>query len=322
MWGQNTIPELIGVGKKEMSCCKICNKLIKDIRKEQLDWIGKNSGKYKIWQRIERHLKENHNISIELYLEKYFNIKTPKCKCGCGQKVKVRAGLSPMRWNCFSCGRNGGWSDIAKNNRSGSGNPNFGKVSKIKNKTKDDCEICKKISESNKKPKSQQHKINVSKGLKNGYQTGKIKKYYGEDHWNYNSIISDETKNKITDSKIKNIKLGKNKVSKLHLFFIDILLSLNINFEEEKRVNYYLVDFYLTDYDIYIEVDGDYWHCNPKKYKDGPINDSQKRVKDRDIIKNNYFHENNLKLIRFWEYDIYNNTNEIIEKIKCVTNKL
>lgn len=40
----------------------------------------------------------------------------------------------------------------------------------------------------------------------------------------------------------------------------DLLTSLNIKFEHNKKALKYFIDFYLTDYNIGIEVDGERWH--------------------------------------------------------------
>jgi len=319
---QNTNPELVNITKDQLFGCKICNKTLKDIRKEQLDWFQKS--KYRRFQRIERHLLEDHNVSFEFYLEKYLNIKTPKCKCGCEKPVTVRSNSSPLLWNCFSCGKNGGWTKENKEKRCGKGNPSFGKTPKHKNKTKENCETCRKISKNNKgKPKSKEHIEKSRQTRLSRYKSGEIKRFYGKDHWNYGRVVSEETKNKIRDATIKNLKLGKFKETntKPHREFRNILIDMNIKYEEEKRVSYWLVDFYLIDYNIYIEVDGDYWHCNPKIYPNGPKNEIQQKRINNDLKKDKYFNGFGLKLIRFWEFDIYNNVEEVKEKLQCVLKK-
>ena len=62
-------------------------------------------------------------------------------------------------------------------------------------------------------------------------------------------------------------------------------------------------DFYLPALETVVEVDGDYWHGNPKKYK--KLNNQQKQIKKRDYEKELVLKENNLKLIRVWESDLY-----------------
>jgi G:T-mismatch repair DNA endonuclease (very short patch repair protein) len=101
--------------------------------------------------------------------------------------------------------------------------------------------------------------------------------------------------------------------TKPHIAFGKILDSLQIKYKEELILSKWSFDFYLFDYDVYVEVDGDYFHSNPKIYPNGPKTKTQNINWYRDIKKNKYCKENNIKLIRFWECDILNDE----ELIKC-----
>lgn len=62
----------------------------------------------------------------------------------------------------------------------------------------------------------------------------------------------------------------KNKIrtkSKKSLIVGELLNNLNIKYISEKKFGTKVVDYYLSDYNIVIEYYGNYWHCNPKKYK-------------------------------------------------------
>ena len=45
-----------------------------------------------------------------------------------------------------------------------------------------------------------------------------------------------------------------------------LLDSMNVSYINEKDYVYYSVDNYLDDYNLIIEVMGDFWHCNPLMY--------------------------------------------------------
>lgn len=121
-------------------------------------------------------------------------------------------------------------------------------------------------------------------------------------------------------AKNKSIRKKKNSTknldgSKLETFFkINVLEKLNLNyvqqFEAKSIGRFY--DFLLTDYRILIEIDGDYWHMNPDIYQ-SPINSIQKRNKRVDELKNKWALTNCYILLRFWEKDIYNDTNTVIK---------
>lgn len=83
----------------------------------------------------------------------------------------------------------------------------------------------------------------------------------------------------------------------------NMLLNLNINFENEKTFKYYSVDNYLTDFNLIIEVMGDYWHGNPNNQVS--LNEIQIKNKRRDSAKHtfilNYY---NIQILYLWENDI------------------
>ena len=86
----------------------------------------------------------------------------------------------------------------------------------------------------------------------------------------------------------------------MHDYELPIYLLLFFN---DKNFRSY--DFYLSDYNILIEADGDYWHANPTKYSDIELlTEIQKINIDNDKFKNNLAIENGYNLIRFWENDI------------------
>jgi len=70
-----------------------------------------------------------------------------------------------------------------------------------------------------------------------------------------------------------------------------VLDYLNITYEEQYIVSGFVVDFYLPDYNLLIECDGDYWHNRPEQIK-------------RDNIRNAVFKKLGYNLLRLWEHDI------------------
>lgn len=88
--------------------------------------------------------------------------------------------------------------------------------------------------------------------------------------------------------------------------------------ERQKIINNWAIDFYIYDINLYIQIDGIYWHG-----LDRPINDIKKSNYKRDKIiykkyksdkkQNAYFKVNNLNLIRFTDLDIKNkHDNELL----------
>ena len=89
-----------------------------------------------------------------------------------------------------------------------------------------------------------------------------------------------------------------------------LLEEKNIKYEREKIFGYYAVDNYLSDYNLIIEVMGDYWHTNPQKYnKNGyAINECQLRGIKKDKQKSSYiYNKEGIKILYLWETQILKN---------------
>lgn len=77
--------------------------------------------------------------------------------------------------------------------------------------------------------------------------------------------------------------------------------------------------------DLLIEIDGDYYHGNPNKYKIDELSPMQKHNRFIDALKTEWAGMNCITLIRFWEDDIRNNPekveNEILKYVKANNKK-
>lgn len=102
--------------------------------------------------------------------------------------------------------------------------------------------------------------------------------------------------------------------SKLEGRFATFLKSLGLTYEEQFKLGYKFYDFRIRNTKIIIEVDGDFWHCNPEKYPDGPINSIQKKAKRNDAYKTALAVINGYIIIRIWEND-FNNDKSKVKKI-------
>jgi very-short-patch-repair endonuclease len=105
------------------------------------------------------------------------------------------------------------------------------------------------------------------------------------------------------------LKTDQNHTSKLEKTFANILDILDIEYKQfyyAKDIKAFY-DFYLPDYNVIIEVDGDFWHCNPNSKHNTPKYETQKRNLVKDAIKTQWALDNGYKLLRFWENDINNN---------------
>jgi very-short-patch-repair endonuclease len=109
----------------------------------------------------------------------------------------------------------------------------------------------------------------------------------------------------------------KQYTSKLEDYFIENYLTPNNilfkrNFYAKGIKSFY--DFYLPEFNVIIEVDGDYWHCNPKIFPEAKYA-SQKRNIIKDVIKNEWAIENGYTIVRFWEKDIKEEPGTVLNKL-------
>ena len=109
----------------------------------------------------------------------------------------------------------------------------------------------------------------------------------------------------------------------IEIFIKDILISLNIEFEEQVYV-YYINEknqkrYFIADFIIgnkIIEVNGDYWHGNPRIFNNESLDSRQREKVKKDIYKKSKLEELGFSVHYIWEYDINNNKDLVIEYIK------
>lgn len=241
-------------------------------------------------QKLSKHTSFVHKLKFPEYLIRIkYNGINPICKCGCKNMTKYAPEYGDFYR--FILGHNakqdGHFGDpknpkrvnkiiSTRKQKFASGEYDYIKEA-IKNK--DWAEQGKKISKG---------ALGIPKPKPKGFGVGRIQ--------------SEKTKLKMSDSAMKRIiKEDKIHTSKLETTFQNILLEQNI----ENIHSYYakpikaFYDFYLPKYNILIEVDGDFYHCSPLKYPNGPICKTQEKNIKRDKQKNQWAKDNGFKLLRF-----------------------
>ena len=124
---------------------------------------------------------------------------------------------------------------------------------------------------------------------------------------------------KLSFSAVKRmIERNQIRTSKLEDKFETILKELNI---EYKR-GYYIsdsnknsiFDFRILNKNILIEVDGDWYHCNPN-LNIKPLYEIQTKNINNDLLKNEQAKQHGFVLLRFWESDINDNPIKVMKKL-------
>lgn len=186
-----------------------------------------------------------------------------------------------------------------------------------------------------KKPHTEEHKIKISISNKGKHfdRIGKKlpektkkkmseyhKKLIGEKNNRWGTHHSEETKRKMSlaskgkpKSEDHKRKVREWVVNNPNRKFKDTSIELKVEAELKRRgVNYQkqvplcniaIVDFYLPEYRITIQCDGDYWHNLPER-----------KIKDEEQNKVLLF--NGFNVFRFWEYEIDRDVKSCVDKLK------
>ena len=75
-------------------------------------------------------------------------------------------------------------------------------------------------------------------------------------------------------------------------------------------------DFYCIDHRVIIEVDGGYWHGDPRLYEEKDLNRMQKRNQKIDETKNRWAALHCIPIIRVWEKDIRENPQKVMNMLR------
>lgn len=149
------------------------------------------------------------------------------------------------------------------------------------------------------------------------YWDYRAKHYIKEKNFNYKKTFSDEQLKKMSINTVKRLCNGDMPQTKTkpHLKTNDLLDILKIKYTNEYNCKYHALDIYLDDYNLCIEVMGDYWHASPMKYKKEDLSDMHKKDIKQDKSKHTYVKKyHGFEILYLWEYDINNNI-DVCEKL-------
>lgn len=231
---------------------------------------------------VIRFKKHGDSITQEQLLADYaYNGIRPKCKCGCGE-----------------------YTEISYENGAHFCDYKIGHHSRVYNNWGNNPFAIEKSAKTRKEQYLNGDRIQWNKGK------------------TWEEVYDKETINRLSNNLIDKLKdrLSENKFSiSSHLennFIENYIKPLNIKYIRQFYINEIkqFCDILIPDYKVIIEINGGYWHCDPRFYN-GAINETQQHKIDKDIIKYNWAKENHYQIIVIWEYDILNNINQIKKQI-------
>lgn len=265
---------------------------------------------------FSRHVKKEHDIHIRQYIKEYiYSPDDLKChKKDCNNLVNINDKNKPKKY-CEAC--------ISQKNF-------------IRRDKKRICPVCdspfenedlrvktcsfecgrKVTSQKVTKWHSEMDEVEKKERFKKIItKTARTRRKNGTPSWNSGKtgVYSEETIEKIRNATLRQLEnqaFGKTSIERK---MEEILDELKINYQYSKIMWKRQYDFYLIDYKVLIECDGDYWHGNPKFFP--KLNRIQMKNQIKDGLKNLLAMKNGFKLIRFWEDEINNQEDMIKERI-------
>lgn len=119
------------------------------------------------------------------------------------------------------------------------------------------------------------------------------------------------------DRKIKMLLRQKRKDTKPELMVKNYLIENNIEYISQHPLLGYIPDYFIPDKNLIIEVFGDFWHGNPKKYGEGktPLRDHQIKRIISDKKKLKIYENSEYNYLILWESDIYKNVDILLNNI-------
>jgi len=282
--------------------CKICNQELKNA------------------QSLSAHCRTKHKMTSEaVYIEYFLNDIPPTCACGCGEKpnyLGIYKGFVKYIQGHSSRVHNNWGHNLEANKKSHETQKKMYESGKLvvwnKGLTVDTDERVKKYGITiSKYKKTEDHKRKIIETQRKNWieNYGELVLKTSKKSKEYWSLQENRDLKRASQISYLKERLSTNK-SKLEQQFEDIMKEVGVQFLNQFPLDGYLFDFYIPKHNILIEVDGDWFHCNPDVHPK-PIYETQKVTLQNDERKNKIVKDNNITLLRFWEKDINNNPETI-----------
>ena len=182
------------------------------------------------------------------------------------------------------------------------------------------CPKCRNLIETKSKDKTIACRNHLNKISKSSLckpcslelQIGEGNPFYGKKH-------SKESLIKMTKTLTKSPrKFGSS--SKPEMVIYNILKELNYSVKKSYRIDRYICDIFIEKLNLVIEYNGDYWHCNPKKYNENYIHPHKKKIASKiweeDSIRIDNMRNMGYTLVVIWEseFDSVNTIKTILKE--------
>ncbi len=104
--------------------------------------------------------------------------------------------------------------------------------------------------------------------------------------------------------------------NKLEICGCSIINDLGVAYETQFLIeDKFVVDVYVEFCKLVIQWDGDYWHGYKKNGNTTPLDDRQRKRVRLDKAQDAYMSKCGIRVLRFWEHDVYKNREVVSETI-------
>lgn len=276
-----------------------------------------------------RYKKKNENVFCNAKCRiNYYKRNSKKIKCvQCGKEFESHTAVSLYcsescklkhkkenppnnNYKCFNCGKDFYRSEKQRGENIFCGRKCYFEHHRKVNTVNNICEICGHEFTVTNRHSSQRF---CSVKCQGKWQS---KTLVGDNANSREYKMSDYGKIKMAESMVERLSTGDLSLTdSLPQKVVNAILYKNgIDYVNEYNIKYYLIDNYIQDKNLFIEVMGDYWHCNPEKYQ-LIKNKVQKSNITRDKRKHSFvLNKYDCEILYIWEKDVYDNP-DLCEKL-------
>lgn len=130
---------------------------------------------------------------------------------------------------------------------------------------------------------------------------------------------SDETRARLREATARALALRTDTVSKLEDVVATVLDGMGVAYMRQVAIRgaggrfVAVADFWLPEWETFLEVNGTFWHADPRTYPDGPIHDIQRRNAEAWQRKLRAYNILGYPLAVVWESDVRKDALEAVE---------
>lgn len=167
------------------------------------------------------------------------------------------------------------------------------------------------IKKSNSVPISNERKVKLVKGPKGRPVKRSTKQKYGT-----SKLEADFAREFLDKLKVKYIYEYEAKdIGRFYDFAVTLYDNVDFIMEDKHGITCIKQDGQNVPIAFLIEIDGSYFHSDPRVVNERNLNPMQKHNKVVDFIKTRWCGLHGIPLLRIWEHDIRNNPKKVFEEL-------